>query len=66
MRIVMGFLLQPKDASDWVRKKDQEGEEILYYGAVHTPLNLTLDRTAKISLAEQIRRCRARYRANRL
>jgi len=37
-------------------KRHQEHEEVLYYGAMNKPLNLTLDRTAKIPLAEQIRR----------
>jgi GntR family transcriptional regulator / MocR family aminotransferase len=37
-------------------KKHQEREEIMYYGFMKKPLNLTLDRTAKIPLVEQIRR----------
>src|ERR1700744_2171412 len=58
MRTFTGVLLLsvPKMASGWARKKHQECTEIMYYGGVSQPLNLDLDRTAKLSLAEQIRR----------
>jgi GntR family transcriptional regulator/MocR family aminotransferase len=53
----MGFsFYQPGDAPRWARKKYQELEEIVYYGGMSKPLNLSLDRTAKIPLAEQIRK----------
>jgi GntR family transcriptional regulator/MocR family aminotransferase len=45
-----------KDAPHWARKKYQELQEIVYYGKMGKPLNLSLDRTAKVPLAEQIRR----------
>ena len=51
-----GLLLQPEDATYWAGKKYQEPEEIVYYGGMSKSLNLSLDRTAKIPLAEQIRR----------
>ena len=40
----------------WAREKYQECKEIMYYGTMTKPLNLSLDRTAKTPLAEQIRR----------
>jgi GntR family transcriptional regulator/MocR family aminotransferase len=40
----------------WVRKKHQERQEILYHGRMTDRLHLELDRTAKLSLAEQIRK----------
>jgi GntR family transcriptional regulator/MocR family aminotransferase len=36
--------------------KYQETEEIVYYGCMSKPLNLNLDRAAKVSLSEQIRK----------
>jgi GntR family transcriptional regulator/MocR family aminotransferase len=53
----MGFSFhQPGDAPSWARQKYQELEEIVYYGGMSKLLNLRLDRTAKIPLAEQIRK----------
>ncbi len=53
----MGFLHIPfKNGRFRAREKYQEREEILYYGTMNKPLNLSLDRTAKIPLAEQISR----------
>jgi GntR family transcriptional regulator/MocR family aminotransferase len=40
----------------WVRKKHQESEEIMYYDNMNRPLNLNVDRSARTSLSEQIRR----------
>jgi GntR family transcriptional regulator/MocR family aminotransferase len=40
----------------WVRKKHQEDQEILYQDMMSHKLHFELDRTAKLSLAEQIRR----------
>ncbi|MEH2511635.1 GntR family transcriptional regulator/MocR family aminotransferase [Nitrobacteraceae bacterium AZCC 1564] len=39
----------------WARKKHQECERIVYYGGMTKPLNLSVDRSAKTPLAEQIR-----------
>jgi GntR family transcriptional regulator / MocR family aminotransferase len=41
--------------AQWAIKKHQEGEEMMYHIAMTKPLQLTLDRAAKLSLAEQIR-----------
>jgi GntR family transcriptional regulator/MocR family aminotransferase len=40
----------------WARRKYQESKEIVYYRGMSKPLNLSLDRTAKSPLAEQIRK----------
>src|SRR6202000_1787819 len=45
-----------KMIQSWAKKKYQEDEEIMYYEVMSKPLSFDLDRTAKISLAEQIRR----------
>jgi GntR family transcriptional regulator/MocR family aminotransferase len=47
---------QLQDAPFWGRKKHQECKKFVYYGEMKPPLNLNLDRTAKLSLPEQIRR----------
>ena len=39
----------------WARKKHQERERIVYYGSMTKPLDLSVDRTAKTPLGEQIR-----------
>src|SRR6516165_11786862 len=57
VRVFMGFsFYQPEDAPHWARKKYQEPDEIVYCGGMSKPLNLSLDRTAKAPLAEQIRK----------
>lgn len=53
----MGFALyEPRDTPRWAIKKHQEPAKIVYYGGMSKPLNLNLDRTAKVPLAEQIRK----------
>jgi GntR family transcriptional regulator/MocR family aminotransferase len=53
----MGFsFYQPEDVPHGAPKKHQEPEEIVYYGAMRKPLNLSLDRRAKVPLSEQIRK----------
>jgi GntR family transcriptional regulator/MocR family aminotransferase len=47
---------RPEDGSSWVREKNQKHKEVLYHAGMSKPLNLDLDRTAKVPLAEQIRR----------
>src|SRR5215468_6990080 len=57
VRTFMGFLLLPARRYPILAwKKAPTTQEIVYYGNVNKPLNLNLDRTAKIPLAEQIRR----------
>lgn len=53
----MGFSFhRPENAPHRAGKKYREPEEIVYYGGMSKPLNLSLDRAAKAPLAEQIRR----------
>src|ERR1700754_1396524 len=57
VRAFTGFSFCPPEMpSCWATKKYQEHKEIVYHPAMNKPLNLKLDRAAKISLAEQIRR----------
>src|SRR3546814_17851782 len=39
----------------WTRKKYQERERVVYYAGMTKPLHLSIDRSAKKPLAEQIR-----------
>ena len=55
-RIRTAFFGRGTKAYDRVIGKYQEPTEIVYYLRMTRPLNLTLDRAAKVPLAEQIRR----------
>ncbi len=53
----MGFPFhRPGDAPRWAGKQHQEPAKIVHYGGMSKLLNLSLDRAAKIPLAEQIRK----------
>jgi GntR family transcriptional regulator/MocR family aminotransferase len=47
---------RPEDGACWAMKKNQERAEMLYHAGMGTRLHLTLDRAAKLPLAEQIRK----------
>lgn len=44
----------------WLIEKEQERTEIVYHGAMKKPLNLDIDRSAKTSLSDQIRKAMAK------
>jgi GntR family transcriptional regulator/MocR family aminotransferase len=57
VRAFMDVSVQPpEDALNWIRKKHQKPEFAVYHGGMSKPLTLSLDRTAKLPLAEQIRK----------